>query len=156
MDRMTWESCSMPSTSARVRSPSAAQATPKNNENTTICRISLVAIASTIERGTRCATNSFIDNDATLRLVEASASGSGRLRLSPGLRMLTRIMPTMSDTSEAPMNQTIALVSVRKHFESFESFVIQSGDLIREGHHRCGRRRTADVTTAANCDIQVT
>ena len=27
------------------------------------------------------------------------------------------------------------LVSVRKHFESFESFVIQSGDLIREGHH---------------------
>src|SRR6516225_5969567 len=28
------------------------------------------------------------------------------------------------------------LVSVRKHFESFESFVIQSGDLIREGHHR--------------------
>jgi hypothetical protein len=26
-------------------------------------------------------------------------------------------------------------VSVRKHFESFESFVIQSGDLIREGHH---------------------
>src|SRR5262249_19849870 len=38
------------------------------------------------------------------------------------------------------------LVSVRKHFESFESLVIQSGDLIREGHHRCGRRRTADVT----------
>jgi hypothetical protein len=49
-----------------------------------------------------------------------------------------------------------SLVSVRKHFESFESFVIQSGDLIREGHHRCGRRRTADVTTAANCDIRVT
>src|SRR5262245_31550027 len=48
------------------------------------------------------------------------------------------------------------LVSVRKHFESFESFVIQRGDLIREGHHRCGRRRTADVTTAANCDIRVT
>src|SRR6516162_9678321 len=48
------------------------------------------------------------------------------------------------------------LVSVRKHFESFESFVIQSGDLIREGHHRCGRRRTEDVTTAANCDIRVT
>src|SRR5262249_49818890 len=49
-----------------------------------------------------------------------------------------------------------SLVSVRKHFESFESFVIQRGDLIREGHHRCGRRRTADVTTAANCDIRVT
>jgi hypothetical protein len=36
-------------------------------------------------------------------------------------------------------------VSVRKHFESFESFVIQSGDLIREGHHRCGRRRIRDI-----------
>src|SRR6516225_8685418 len=47
-------------------------------------------------------------------------------------------------------DQTPLLVSVRKHFESFESFVIQSGNLIREGHHRCGRRRTADVTTAAN------
>src|SRR5438093_6069750 len=47
-------------------------------------------------------------------------------------------------------------VSVRKHFESFESFVIHSGDLIREGHHRCGQRRTADVTTAANCGIRVT
>src|SRR5262249_61729388 len=52
--------------------------------------------------------------------------------------------------------RAIGLVSVRKHFESFESFVVQSGDLIREGHHRCGRRRTADVTTAANCDIRVT
>src|SRR5258708_9621530 len=26
-------------------------------------------------------------------------------------------------------------MSVRKHFESFESFVIQRADLIREGHH---------------------
>src|SRR5258707_13518854 len=47
-----------------------------------------------------------------------------------------------------------SLVSVRKQFESFESFVIQSGDLVREGHHRCGQGRTADVTTAANCDIR--
>src|SRR5262249_60794089 len=52
--------------------------------------------------------------------------------------------------SIAATNPGQALVSVRKHFESFESLVIQSGDLIREGHHRCGRRRTADVTTAAN------
>src|SRR5258708_19807976 len=48
------------------------------------------------------------------------------------------------------------LVSVRKHFESFESFVIQSGDLIREGPHPCGRRKTPDVTTAPNCDIRDT
>src|SRR5215471_15113052 len=74
----------MPSTSLRARSPKAAHATPKNSENTTIWRISLVAIASTIERGTRCATNSFIDSEVTFRLVAACASGSGRLRLSPG------------------------------------------------------------------------
>src|SRR5262249_19251605 len=68
-----------------------------------------------------------------------------------------------SDLTQAPKSlatQTILakriIVSVRKHFESFESLVIQSGDLMREGHHRCGRRRTADVTTAANCDIRVT
>jgi hypothetical protein len=103
----------MPSISSRARSPSDAQATPKNSENTTICRISLVAIASTTERGTRCATNSFIDSEATLRLVEASASGIGRLRLSPGLSRLTRIMPTSSETSEAPTNQAIALTPMR-------------------------------------------
>ena len=73
----------------------------------------MVAIASTIERGTRCATNSFIDKDATLRLVAASASGSGRLRLSPGRSTLTRIMPTNSDTSDAATNHTIALAPMR-------------------------------------------
>src|SRR5262245_20699227 len=103
----------MPSTSLRARSPSAAQATPKNSENTTIWRISLVAIASTTERGTRWATNSFIDSDATFRLVDAWASGSGRLRLSPGRRMLTRIMPSISDTSDAATNQIIAFAPIR-------------------------------------------
>src|ERR1700730_2176586 len=139
----------MPSTSLWARSPSAAQATPKNSENTTICRISLVAIASTIERGTRCATNSFIDNDATLRLVEASASGSGRLRLSPGLRMLTRIMPTRSDTSDAPMNQTIALPPMRPtdherreherrddHFNEAQEDVGEQRDVVGDGLRR--------------------
>ena len=103
----------MPATSTLARSPIAAQATPKNSENTTICRISLVAIASTTERGTRCATNSFTESDATLRLVAELASGSGRLRLSPGRRMLTRIMPVTSETSEAPTNQSIALPPMR-------------------------------------------
>ncbi len=103
----------MPSTSSFAFSSMAAQATPKNSENTTICRISLVAIASTIERGTRCVTNSFIDSDATLRLVEAWASGSGRLRFSPGRSTFTSTMPRSSDTSEAPMNQTIALAPMR-------------------------------------------
>src|SRR5262249_40617085 len=63
---------------------------------------------------------------------------------------------TIMEKRAPPFLNPTGLVSVRKHFESFESFVVQSGDLIREGHHRCGRRRTADVTTAANCDIRVT
>src|SRR6266581_3978330 len=67
--------------------------------------------------------------------------------------MIARIITI---TTTAIIMFLFLLVSVRKHFESFESFVIQSGDLIREGHHQCGRRRTADVTTAANCDIRVT
>jgi hypothetical protein len=103
----------MPSTSALALSPKAAHATPKNSENTTICRISLVAIASTTERGTRWVTKSFTDNDATLRFVAELASGRGRLRLSPGRKMLTRIMPVRRDASEAPMNQTIALPPIR-------------------------------------------
>src|ERR1700759_2580817 len=65
MVRMTWESSSMPSTSLWARWPSAAHATPKNSENTTICKISLVAIASTMERGTRWAPKSFADSEAT-------------------------------------------------------------------------------------------
>src|SRR5262249_6156298 len=74
------------------------------------------------------------------------------------LQALHRVRERLVGQRTGIINQIPAflLVSVRKHFESFESFVIQSGDLIREGHHRCGRRRTADVTTAANCDIRVT
>src|SRR6516162_9119306 len=71
-------------------------------------------------------------------------------------QLLVEIAPSVRRIGMIHNPTTAPLVSVRKHFESFESFVIQSGDLIREGHHRCGRRRTADVTTAANCDIRVT
>ena len=96
-----------------ARSPSEAAATPKNSEKTTICRISLLAIASTALFGTRCVTKSFNDNEAALRLVEAPASGSGRLRLSPGRRMLTIIRPSSSETSEALTNHSIAFPPIR-------------------------------------------
>ena len=47
---MTWASSSMPIRPAFGPSRRAPRsATPKNIENTTICRISLLAIASTIE-----------------------------------------------------------------------------------------------------------
>src|SRR5215471_2194231 len=81
---MIWESCSTQSIIPLAFSPSAAAAAPKNPENTTICRISLSAIASKALRGTRWVTNSLNEIDATLRLVDAEASGSGRLSASPG------------------------------------------------------------------------
>ena len=96
-----------------ARSPSAAAATPKNSEKTTICRISLFAIASTALFGTRWVTKSFNDSEAALRLVDAPTSGSGRLRLSPGRRMLTMMRPSSSETSEALTNHSIALPPIR-------------------------------------------
>src|SRR5262249_30099136 len=75
-----------------------------------------------------------------------AATGSVSLTNTVGTVILAR---TKADVAVPPTDK-ITSVSIRKHFESFESLVIQSGDLIREGHHRCGRRRTADVTTGAN------
>ena len=70
-----------PATSSFALSPSAAQATPKNSENTTICRISLVAIASTTSAARDAPTNSFSDSDATLRLVEALGVGQRQVEV---------------------------------------------------------------------------
>src|SRR5262249_36288713 len=87
------------------------------------------------------------------RRLRSSGASSGPLAISSALRICQHTCAL----NGAPSCHALAkLVSVRKHFESFESFVIQRGDLVREGHPRCGRRRTADVTTAANCDIRVT
>src|SRR5450755_4535413 len=46
------------------------------------------------------------------------------------------------------------LVSVRKVLESYESAVIQEWWPDSRRGHRCGRARTAPVTTAASCDIR--
>ncbi len=110
---MTCDTWSIMLTRPFAASPSAAAATPKNSENTTICRISLLAIASTALFGTRWVMNSLSDSDATLRLVAASASGSGRFKLSPGRSRLTMTMPSSSDTSEAETNHAIALRPMR-------------------------------------------
>ncbi len=94
-------------------SPRLAAATPKKIENTTICRISLAAIASMTLRGTRCATNSLSESDPVLRLVDAAASGSGRFRPTPGCMTFTSSRPSRSDTSEAEMNQPSAFRPTR-------------------------------------------
>ena len=63
--------------------PRADNATPKNIENTTICRISLLAIASANDFGTRWETKSFHVNLDVARLADAPMSGNGRPRFSP-------------------------------------------------------------------------
>src|SRR5258708_27061024 len=45
-------------------------------------------------------------------------------------------------------------VSVRRVLESYESPVIQEWWPDSRRGHRCGRARTAPVTTVANCDIR--
>src|SRR5260221_656446 len=85
--------------------------------------------------------------------VEFSPINPNDLMVAQGIYAFRPPLPAV--IGNEGVGRVLALVSVRQHFESFESFVIQSGDLIREGHHRCGQGRTADVTTAANCDIRV-
>jgi len=103
----------MAATSVFALSPSEASATPKNIENTTICRISLLAMASTKDFGTVWLTKSLSVNLAVARLAEAPMSGSGRPRFSPGLSRLAMTRPMTSEISEAVRNQPMALPNTR-------------------------------------------
>jgi hypothetical protein len=110
---MTWESCSTQDTTTPAFSPKAAAPAPKKMEKMTICRISLFAMASMTLRGTRCVTNSLNDSEAVFRFVDALASGSGRFSASPGRRMLTSTIPSISDISDAETNQPIVFKPIR-------------------------------------------
>ncbi len=102
---------SIPSSTTCARLPIAAQATPKNMENTTICRISLSTIGRIAESGNTCLTKP--------SSVMACASMPDATPLttlctpSPGANRLTRISPSVSDTSEALTNHSIALPPTR-------------------------------------------
>jgi hypothetical protein len=77
----------------------------------------LVAIASTMDLGTRCVTNSLRVSPEVLRLAETPASGIGSPRSTPGCMMLTMNMPSRSDTREALMNQPMVLSPMRPSAE---------------------------------------
>ncbi len=94
-------------------SPRPAAATPKNKEKITNCRISLVAIASTTLLGMAWVTKSFSVIAVALIPDFAAISGSGKFKPTPGLSKLTITRPKASDTSEAVMNQAIALIPTR-------------------------------------------
>ncbi|KQQ36243.1 hypothetical protein ASF61_08670 [Duganella sp. Leaf126] len=113
MRNMTCASWSMAAVSLVADSPSAPSALPKNSENTSTCRISLLAIASTGERGTRWLTKSLSVNAAVFRPVAASAGGSGRPRCVPSCSRFDSSMPSVSDSSEATTNQAMALTPIR-------------------------------------------
>lgn len=110
---MAWDSSSTQRTSVRALSPRLASATPKNIENTTICRISLLAIASANDLGTRWFTNSLSVNLPVAACVAWWVSGSGRPRLAPGWSTLARTRPRASETSEAVRNHAMALRNTR-------------------------------------------
>ena len=91
--------------------PIAVSATPKNTEKTTNCKISFVAIASTTLRGTTCSTNFCIEKPLDFSNSSFTALKSVLVisTPTPGLKILTRINPRLSDTSDAVINHNIAL-----------------------------------------------
>jgi len=72
-------------------------------------------------------------------------------QIAPSLKRVTMIV----NPKTAPY-YPLYLVSVREHIESSESVVIQGWWPDSWRDHRCGRQRTADATTAANCDTRAT
>ena len=83
-------------------------AAPKNSENTKICRISLVAMASTMLRGNTCVMKALRVKSPVFRPDVADTSGSARFMCTPGWKKLTSSMPSASDVADAHTNQIIA------------------------------------------------
>jgi hypothetical protein len=83
---ITLTSASVARTSGRAGSPTAVIATPTKIEKTTICRISLSAIASIIDSGKMCAMNLAKSNAERSTPAVASAGGSGRPSALPAGR----------------------------------------------------------------------
>ena len=89
----------------------AAHATPKNSENTTICRISLSTIGRIAESGNTC-----LMKPSRVMACESMPEDTPLTTLwtpAPGWNRLTRISPSVSDTTDALTNQIIALPPTR-------------------------------------------
>ena len=89
----------------------AVSAMPNKTENTTNCKISFVAIASTTLRGTTCSTNFDRENPfdfsnksftPAISVLEISAP-------TPGLKIFTKIKPRLREIKDAVINQSMAL-----------------------------------------------
>ncbi|MNP18506.1 hypothetical protein D3C76_1109900 [compost metagenome] len=97
---------------------------PKNIEKTTICRISLFAIAPTILVGMVCDRNPFNDMPLTASPVSTDSTGIARFRPAPGCSSVTINKPTRIDSTEELINHTMALPPTRPMVDVSPSFMM--------------------------------
>jgi hypothetical protein len=112
---MTWAPCSASSRICGALLSSEATAVPTNRLNTTICRISFLAMASKIEVGTRwvrkpCRVKVSVEAAGALA---ATLVASFSTRPAPGCSRWTISRPSSSETAEALMNQPMVLAPIR-------------------------------------------
>ncbi|MNJ52520.1 hypothetical protein D3C77_478600 [compost metagenome] len=105
--------CSTRFRTAGALSSSAATAVPTNREKTTICRISLRAMASKIDVGTRWVMKPCSEKASVEAAGAAAITASGRCMPAPGCRSCTMVRPSSRETIEAPMNQVMVLTPIR-------------------------------------------
>ena len=86
---------------------------PTKIEKTTICKISLLAMASTMDLGTRWVMKSLRDRVVASTELAAVTSGRGMFRPTPGEISWTIISPMDRETTEAVMNQPMVLAPTR-------------------------------------------
>ncbi|MOA21939.1 hypothetical protein D3C78_1424610 [compost metagenome] len=122
---MIWETTSSAATSGALNfSPRDAPPIPKNIENTTICRISLLAIAPAMLVGMVCDRNAFSDIPLTASPVSTDSKGIARFRPLPGCSSVTMNNPTRMESTEELINHTIALPPTRPMVEVSPSLMI--------------------------------
>ena len=109
-----WETTLSAATSGALNfSPSDAPAIPKNIENTTICRISLLAIASVMLVGMVWVRKPFRLIPLTASPVSTDSFGIARFRPAPGCSRVTITSPTRMERIDEVINHTMALPPTR-------------------------------------------
>src|SRR5712664_2512819 len=98
-------------------------------------------------------------NSDAIFVCRANPAAMGKGSGMPGEHKIDPAMWELEDGSLTDVlfggdRQFPASVSVRRVLESSESSVIQEWWPDSRRGHRCGRARTAPVTTAASCDIR--
>ena len=109
--KITSPICSIKSIKPATRRPRLEAARPNKIENTTICRISLFAIACTIETGMMWSRMSVSRGAAAIGAAPVVLGGAGRP--TPGLNSVTMKMPMSMEIKDANTNQASVLAPTR-------------------------------------------